>query len=204
MRTNLNWTAGKETKFKEFSIYLMISKGFNFNVAQVSETTSTIIGFQLSIFVSIFCWFEKPVEQKLKVLPKTADFLAIVLLSIGFHLKEVVCFWIFGVFISSSGFIFQLYFCEFVMDFFVVVVVAVTLWCAHPHMHAVWPIVSISLFLLLDYYDYYYIKFSNQLEQCWVRVCLSACVRAASGREGRRHPTHSNRPSSFCDKNSNS
>lgn len=27
MRTNLNWTAGKETKFKEFSIYLMISRG---------------------------------------------------------------------------------------------------------------------------------------------------------------------------------
>lgn len=202
MRTNLNWTAGKETKFKEFSIYLMISKGFNFNVAQVSETTSTIIGFQLSIFVSIFVCLRSRLSKSQKFCQKQPI--------VGYRTS-------FDRFPFEGGRMLlnlrRIYFIEWIY------ISVVFLWIRYgflcccsryalvrtpAHAHAVWPIVSISLFLLLDYYDYYYIKFSNQLEQYWVRVCLSACVRAASGREGRRHPTHSNRPSSFCDKNSNS
>lgn len=139
-------------------------------------------------------------KKKPKVLHRNCRFFDIVLLLIGFYLKGVVCFWIFDVFISSSGFVFHLYVCDFVMDVFVV---AVMLPCTHTCAHTVWPIVSIFLFLLLDYYDYYWIKFSNQFEQCCVyNVYVS--LRASEWQSGQTSPIHSNRPSSFCDKNSNS
>lgn len=193
----------KTSKFNEFSIHLNFIKcciwpTFEHNHKNTQSCTLTLLKFHknhkllsalsfqylLLFFVQLRNRYRNIHGAKTKSFAKQSRSLDIVLLSIGCYLKGVVCFWIFDVFISSSGFISQLYFGDFVMNFFVV---AITLSCTHTHAHTVRPIVSICLFLL-DYYDYYNIKFSNQLEQCCVRTAyVSVCMRQ-NGREGRRRP----------------